>query len=101
MIFKASAIWADAFFKSICPPVCVSVCSLLRYRVNVFLPPLPEVGYQIFLELWNPWEKGMKRSGLRLEHVCLEVVLNRQTKKKKNRLILPHKTLWKPRFPLD
>ena len=26
MIFKASALWADAFYKSICPSVCVSVC---------------------------------------------------------------------------
>ena len=25
-IFKASALWADAFYKSICPYVCVSVC---------------------------------------------------------------------------
>ena len=39
-IFKASALWADAFSKSICP----YVCALLRYRLTVFLPPLPEVG---------------------------------------------------------
>ena len=36
-LFKASALWADAFYKSICPSVCpsvcVSVCSLLRYRL--------------------------------------------------------------------
>ena len=25
-IFKASALWADAFYKSKCPSVCVSVC---------------------------------------------------------------------------
>ena len=25
-IFKASALWADAFYKSICPSVCLSVC---------------------------------------------------------------------------
>ena len=43
LIFKASALWAHAFYKSkcpsVCPSVCVSVCSLLRYRLNVFLPP--------------------------------------------------------------
>ena len=45
-----------------------SVCSLLRYRLNVFFPPDPEVGYPIFLEIQNPWEKVMERSGLRYEH---------------------------------
>ena len=29
LIFKASALWADAFYKSKCPFVCVSVCSLI------------------------------------------------------------------------
>jgi hypothetical protein len=62
--FKASALWADAFYKSKCPSVCLSicpsVCSLLRYRLNVFLPPLPEVGCPIFLEIQNPWGKVME-----------------------------------------
>ena len=31
--------------------VCLSVCSLLRYRLTVLLPPLPEVGCLIFLEI--------------------------------------------------
>ena len=52
----------------------LSVCSLLRYRLNVFLPPLSEVGCPIFLEIPNPWGKVMERSGLRFEHFCLEVV---------------------------
>ena len=76
--------------------VCVCVCSLLRYRINVFLPPLPEVGCQIFLEIRNPWGKVMERSGLRFEHFCLKVVYNRFFL-----LILPYKTWWKPRFPMD
>ena len=67
-VFKASALWADAFYKSKCPFVCPSVrlcvCSLLRYRLTVFLPPLPEVGCPIFLEIRNPWGKVMGRSGL-------------------------------------
>ena len=62
-IFKASALWADAFYKSKCPSVCLSVrlsvCSLLRYHLNVFLPPLPEVGCTIFLEIQNPLGKVM------------------------------------------
>ena len=52
---------------SVCPSVRPSVCSLLRYRLNVFLPPLPEVGCPIFLEIWNPWGKVMERSGLKFE----------------------------------
>ena len=59
-----------------------SVCSLLRYRLTVFLPPLPEVGCQIFLEVRNSWGKVMKRSGLTFEHFSLEVVYNRRPKKR-------------------
>ena len=47
---------------------------LLRYRLTVFLPPLPEVGCPIFLEIQNPWGKVIKRSGLTFEHFCLKVV---------------------------
>ena len=74
-VFKASALWADAFYNSKCPyiclsfcvDVCLSVCSLLRYRLTVFLPPLPEAGCPIFLEIRNPWGKVIERSGLRFE----------------------------------
>ena len=63
--FKASTFWADAFYKSKCPyvclSVCLSVCTLLRYRLTVFLPPLPEVGCPIFLEIQNPWGKSRIR----------------------------------------
>ena len=80
VIFKASALWADAFYKSNCPSVSLSVrvcvCSLLRYRLNVFLPPLPKIGCPIFLEIQNPWGKVLERSGLRLEHFCLKIVKN-------------------------
>ena len=83
--FKASALWADAFYKSKCPSVrlsvCPSVCSLLRYRLTVFLAPLPEVGCPIFLEIRNPLGKVMERSGLRYEHFYLKIVLNRRAKK--------------------
>ena len=84
MIFKASALWADAFYKLKCPYVCVFVCvcvHFLRYRLKVILPPLPEVGCPIFLEIWNSWGKVMERSGLRFEHFILKMVLNRKTRK--------------------
>ena len=44
---------------SVCLSVCVSV-HFLSYRLNVFLPPLPEVGCPQFLEIWNPWGTVMK-----------------------------------------
>ena len=50
---------------SVCLSVCLCVCSLLRYRLTVFLPPLPKVRCPIFLEIQNPWGKVMERSGLR------------------------------------
>ena len=63
-----------------CPSVCLSVrprvCSLLRYRLNVFLPRLPEVGCPIFFDIRNPWGKVMERNGLRFKHFCLKVVKN-------------------------
>ena len=42
--------------------------------LTVFLPPLPEVGCPIFLEIRNPWGKVMESSGLRYEHFCLKIV---------------------------
>ena len=44
----------------VCLSVCLSVCSPLRYRLTVFLPPLPEVGCPIFLEIGNPLGKKWK-----------------------------------------
>ena len=67
-LFKSSNLWADDFFKSICPYVCLSVCSLLRNRLNVFLTPLSKVGCSIFLEIGNPWGKVMQKSCLRIKN---------------------------------
>ena len=59
---------------SVCLSVCVFFCSLLRYRSMVFLPPVPEVRFPIFLEIWNPWGKVVERSGLIFENFCLKIV---------------------------
>ena len=58
----------------VCLSVSLCVCLLLRYRLNVFLPQISEVGCPIFLEIQNPWGKIMERSGLRFEYFSLEVV---------------------------
>ena len=64
VIFKPSALWADAFYKSVCLSVCLSLCvcvHFLRYRLNVFLPPLPKVRYPKNLEIRNPWGEVVKK----------------------------------------
>ena len=33
--------------RNVCPCVCLSVCSLLRYRFNIFLPPLSKVRWVV------------------------------------------------------
>ena len=47
-IFKASALWADAFYKSKCPSVCLSVCLSLCLSVCVFTFEAP------FKHLFSP-----------------------------------------------
>ena len=76
---KWSQIWTFLFENCLKSPrkkklFSSSLFSLLRYRLKVFLPPLPEVGCPIFLEIRNPWGKVMERSGLTFEHFCLKVV---------------------------
>ena len=55
-LFKESALWADSFYKWICPCVCVGVpvCMsiLMRYRLNLFLPPLPKVQCKNLAQSW-------------------------------------------------
>ena len=71
-IFKKPALWADSFYKSKCPYVCLSVCLFVRHtfspRLTVFLPPLPEFQCPNFLDFWNLWGIIMERTGLRFEN---------------------------------
>ena len=102
LIFKASALWSDAFYKSKCQSVCPSVCSLLRYCLNVFLPPIPEVGCSIFLEIRNPWGKSNGKKGSKIWTFLFGSGLKSLRYKKKNLLlILPYKTWWKQHFLKD
>ena len=50
------------------------VCSLLRYRVNVFLPILSEVGCPKIVEMRNPWGTVVERIVLRFEDFCSQMV---------------------------
>ena len=69
VIFKASALCVDDFYKSKCPYVCLCVCLFVRQTfsllLTVFLSPLPEVQCPNFLNIQNPWGKVMERSDLR------------------------------------
>ena len=47
---------------SVCVSVRPSVCSLLGYRLNIYLPPLPKVRCP---KIRNPLGKVVERSGLR------------------------------------
>ena len=106
-LFKVSALLADDFYKSKCPSVCpcvrLTVCLLLRYHLNVLLPPLPKVGYSNFLEILNFWGKVMEKSGLRFEYFCSKMVLNCRGKKCFLRiffsLFTPFKRLFAPTSP--
>ena len=80
-----------------CLCVCLSVCSLLRYCLNVFLPRLPEIGCPIFFEIQNPWEevvsdlnifvwKWSKIAAQKKVFFCADFALE---------------NMWKPRFPMD
>ena len=70
----------------------LSLFPLLRYRLTVFLPPLPAVGCPIFLKIRNPWGKVMERSGLTFEHFCLEVVILPWSTFLRHRCYYPHRS---------
>ena len=84
-----------------CPSVCVSVCSQLRYRLNVVLPPLPKVGYPIFLDIWNPWGKSNGKKWSQIWTFLFGSGVKLPTKLNFFKMILPYKTRWKQRFPMD
>ena len=44
------------------------------YMLRPILPPLPKVGCPKFLKILNPWGKVLEQSGLRIEHLCWDVV---------------------------
>ena len=105
-LFIESAHWANSIQQSRCP--CV-ICHLLVFPLFIYsilrpiLTPLTKVRCPKILEIQNPWGKVLERSGLRIEHFCWEVVLNRRIKKRQFffLLILTYRTWLKPLFPMD
>ena len=78
LVFKASALWADAFYKSKCPFVCLFVCvCVFTFEVpfnGLFAPTSRSRMSNMFREIQNPSGKVMERSGFTFEHFCLEGV---------------------------
>ena len=68
-------------FVHMCVCVSVCVCSVFDYHLNVFLPPLPNIGCPKFLEILNIRGKVMARNGLKFENFYSYRVYNCRTKK--------------------
>ena len=78
-LFKASALWANAFYKSKCPSACVSICPsvcLLTFEVpfNGLLAPTYQSWMSNIFRDSESLGKSNGRNGLTFEHFCLEVV---------------------------
>ena len=70
-VFKASALWADAFYKSKCPSVCLSVCP----SVHMFTFEVP------FKRLFFPKDsESLKILDIRLREVGAKRQLNDTSK---------------------
>ena len=85
---------------SVCLCVCVSPFHVVVFEA--YFAPISRSWMSKVLEIRNPWGKVLERSGLRIEHFCYKMVLNRPVIFFFfSLLILPYKTWWKPRFPMD
>ena len=99
-LFKASALWADAFYKLICPYVCVSVC-LFTFEVpfnGLFAPTSRRWMSNIFRDS----ESLGKSNGKKWSHIQTFLFESGLKSPRKKSffcwLILPYKTWWKPHF---
>ena len=101
VIIKTPVLWADAFYKWICQSVCLCVCSLLRCRLNVFLPVLPEVGCPIYFWDLESLGKSNEKKWSQIWTLLFGRGLKSPNNNNKKWLISPYKTWWKPRLPMD
>ena len=109
-MFKASALWADDFYKSKCPSACPSVCLSVRLSVPVFTfevpfkrlfaPPSRSRMSNIFKDL-ESLGKNNEKKWSRIGTFLFGSGLKSPKKKRFYWLILPYKTRWKPRFLMD
>ena len=84
-----------------CLSVCVSVCSLLRYRLNVFFAPTSRSWMsKIFRDLESLGNSNGKK-WFQIWTFLFGSGLKSSRKKVFFLLILPYKTCWKPHFPMN
>ena len=101
--FKASALWADAFYKSICQYVCVCVC-VFTSEVP-FTGPFAPTSWNWMSNIFRYSESLGKSNGKKWSHIWTFFFGSGLKSPRKKKfvflLILPYKTWWKPRFPMD
>ena len=105
IIFKASALWADAFYKSKCPSVSLSVClsvCLFTFEVpfnGLFAPTSRSRMSNIFRDL----ESLGKSNKELVSDLNISVWKWSKIAKKKKFFLadLAYETRWKPRLPMD
>ena len=106
-IFKASALWAHAFYKSKCPYVCLCVCAfvcLSAFEVP-FSTLFPPTSRSRKSNIFRDSESLGKSNGKKRSHIWYFLFGSGLKSPRKKTvcflLILPYKTWWKPRFPMD
>ena len=109
-IFKASALWADAFYKSKCPSVCPFVClsncpSVRQFTFEIpfkrlFAPPSQSRMSNIFRDSESLGKSNGKK-WCQIWTFLFENCLKSSRNFYFFLYFLPYKTWWKPRFPMD
>ena len=101
-LFKESALWADAFYKLICPYVCVSVCSVFEVPFkHLFAPTSQSRMSKNFRDSESLGKSNGKKWSQMWSFLFGSGLKSPRKKKLVFLLILPYKTWWKPRFPMD
>ena len=103
IFFKASALWADAFYKSKCPSVCLWSVRVFTFELpfkHLFAPTFWSRMSKIFRDS-ESLGKSIGKKWSQIETFLFGSGLKLPKKKSFFWLILPYKTWWKPRFPMD
>ena len=111
IFFKASALWADAFYKLICPSVCPSVCRSVCPSVCAFTFEVP------FKRLFTPTSQNQmsnifrvlesfgKSNGKKWSQISTFLFWNGLKSPNKKIIFFfadfASQTLWKPCFQID
>ena len=108
VIFKALALWANAFYKLKCPSVRLFVCPSVRlFTLEVpFKRLFAHTSWSRMSNIFRGSESLGKSNGKKWSHIRTFLFENCQKSLRKKKrffflLILPYKTWWKPCFSMD